>query len=164
LVCESRRRRDKISLRIVACFILAFAGPPVIAAGADSELIVVRRDGVTVRLEIERADGPRARQAGLMWRDHLAPRSGMLFDFERSQHIQMWMKNTLIPLDMLFVTERGELVYVERNASPRSLRLIASPRAVRYVLEINGGESVDLGFAPGDRFLLTPRSRTKHTP
>jgi len=96
-----------------------------------------------------------------MWRSYLAPRAGMLFDFERSKRVQMWMKNTLISLDMLFVTELGELVYVERNASPRSLRLIAAPRDVRYVLEINGGESADLGFAPGDRLLLTPRQRTQ---
>ena len=89
-----------------------------------------------------------------MWRRSLAPRTGMLFDFDRQQRVRMWMKNTLIPLDILFVTESGELVQIKRKATPGSLHLIASRQKVRYVIEINGGEADELYFAPGDRVLV----------
>jgi uncharacterized protein len=134
------------------------------ALSGENELVVLRRDGVAVRLQIEIADDARSRESGLMWREFLAPRTGMLFDFERARPVRMWMKNTLIPLDMLFVTESGEIVHIERNASPRSLRAIGPRRSVRYVLEINGGEAVELGFALGDRVLLNVRRGEEQLP
>lgn len=142
------------ALRIAAWLAAALGCWPGVAASAADELIVLRRDGVAVRLQIETANDARSRKRGLMWRKTLAPRSGMLFDFERPRRVRMWMKNTQIPLDLLFVTELGELVEIERNASPGSLRLIAPRHAVRYVLEINGGEASDFAFAIGDRVWL----------
>lgn len=106
-----------------------------------------------MRLQVEYARDSRSRSQGLMRRETLAPRSGMLFDFETPQRVQMWMKDTLIPLDMLFITEQGELVEIERGARPESLRIISSRHKVRYVLEINAGEARALEFFPGDRLV-----------
>ena len=78
----------------------------------------------------------------------------MLFDFHSMRPVQMWMKNTLIPLDMLFVTESGALVQIERNTSPHSLDLITAVEPVRYVVEINGGEAQSLEITVGDRMLV----------
>jgi uncharacterized membrane protein (UPF0127 family) len=124
------------------------------AIQTNDVLIVLRQDGVAVRLEFEQARGAVALKRGLMLRDYLAPRSGMLFDFKRSSRVGMWMKDTLIPLDMLFVSENGTLVQIEEDASPQSLMLISSRVPVRYVLEINAGEVRKLGFSIGDQLLL----------
>ncbi|HJM48183.1 MAG TPA: DUF192 domain-containing protein [Candidatus Marinimicrobia bacterium] len=132
------------------------------AAGPVSELIVQRRDGVAVRLHVEFAGDAHSRGRGLMKRQYLAPRTGMVFDFERRRRVHMWMKNTLIPLDILFITESGEVIQIKHQATPRSSRLITSRHKVRYVVEINGGEAEELGFALGDRVLLQQWSQSRH--
>lgn len=88
---------------------------------------------------------------GLMNRKELAADSGMIFDFENNGVVVMWMKNTLIPLDMLFITAEGRISGIARNAVPLSLERIAAPGPVRYVLEIKGGVAERLGIRPGDR-------------
>ncbi|ALN73196.1 hypothetical protein M673_10735 [Aureimonas sp. AU20] len=102
-------------------------------------------------IEIEIADTPSTRETGLMNRETLAEDSGMLFDFGEARPVDMWMKNTLIPLDMLFLDETGRIVRIGANAQPLSLDLISSGGPVRYVLEINGGAAARYGAAPGDR-------------
>ncbi len=103
--------------------------------------------GVTV--ELARTELERMR--GLMQRERLAPDAGMLFVFDESEDHSFWMKDTLIPLDMIFVDEGGRVVGVVERAEPRTL----SPRAVgvpsRYVLEVNGGWAAAHGVRPGDR-------------
>ena len=78
---------------------------------------------------------------GLMGRNSLAERHGMLFDFGQERRVSMWMKDTLISLDMVFFRSDGTLVYLEQAAKPRSLRKITPPMPIRYVLEINAGAS-----------------------
>ena len=102
-------------------------------------------------IEVEVADTPDAREIGLMNREKLGKDSGMLFDFGTTRTVDMWMKNTLIPLDMLFLDETGRVVRIGANAQPLSLELISSGQPVRYVLEINGGAAARYGAAPGDR-------------
>jgi uncharacterized membrane protein (UPF0127 family) len=92
-----------------------------------------------------------------MHRETLQARSGMLFDFARETAVRMWMKNTLIPLDMVFAGENGRIRYIASDTVPYSEALIEAPEPARYVLEINGGEARRLGIAPGDRLLLPPR-------
>ena len=121
---------------------------------ANEVLIVQRRDGVAVRFEVEHAREATTHRKGLMGREHLARRSGMFFDFQRTQRVRMWMKNTLIPLDMLFVTESGAIVHIARNTTPLSREVIAAAEPVRYVLEINAGVAQELGITAGDRVLL----------
>lgn len=132
------------------------------AVSAQDALTVVRRDGVAIYYQIELVDDPGSRTRGLMWRESLPRRTGMYFDFGRPQRVRMWMRNTLIPLDMLFVSEPGVLVDIKRNTSPGSLRLVGPSQAVRYVLEINGGEASEFDFTIGDRFILSQRRDPVH--
>jgi uncharacterized membrane protein (UPF0127 family) len=88
---------------------------------------------------------------GLMFRRTLAPDAGMLFLYDDDHEIQMWMKNTLIPLDMIFIRADGTILSIAERAVPRSLATIPSQGAARAVLEVNGGTAARLGIKPGDR-------------
>jgi len=114
------------------------------------ELSVQTKSG-TVRLEIEVADTRRQREQGLMYRRELAEKTGMLFDFKRLIAIRMWMKNTFIPLDMLFISKNGEIRQIARDTVPHSTEIIAAKEPVLAVLEIGGGEAKRLGIEVGDR-------------
>lgn len=100
---------------------------------------------------VEIAATPADRQQGLMFRRELPAWSGMLFDFERPQPVAMWMKNTLIPLDMLFIDAGGKVVRVAENTEPLSLTSIPAPVPVLAVLELNGGTAARIGIRAGDR-------------
>jgi len=101
-------------------------------------------------IDVEIADTPETREIGLMNRDQMDADSGMLFDFDVSRDVTMWMKNTLIPLDMLFMDHRGVVVRIAANAQPLSLSLIPSNAPVQYVLELNGGTAARYGAKVGD--------------
>jgi uncharacterized membrane protein (UPF0127 family) len=101
--------------------------------------------------EVETAITRKQRDRGLMFRTHLPEQHGMLFDFGPDQEVRMWMKNTLIPLDMVFIAADGHIHRIEHNAEPRSLRVIPSEGPVRYVLELKGGAADEYGIKPGDR-------------
>lgn len=115
---------------------------------------IVRSDGVRVELSVEVASDADRRRVGLMGRKHLATRHGMLFDFGAQTVVTMWMKDTPLALDMLFLDEHGQVVWLQPRTTPGSLALIGAPQRVRYVLEINAGEAQLLGIATGDRLLL----------
>ena len=101
------------------------------------------------QVEVARNDGERAQ--GLMYRRSLAPDRGMLFDFARVQPISMWMQNTYIPLDMIFIRADGSIARIAENAEPLSTRTIPSGEPVLAVLEVIGGTAARLGVKPGDR-------------
>ena len=88
-----------------------------------------------------------------MFRRTLAPDAGMLFDFEREQMVSMWMKNTYLSLDMLFVRADGIIHRIEASTEPLSERSISSGAPVRAVLELNAGTAARLGLRPGDRLI-----------
>jgi hypothetical protein len=100
---------------------------------------------------VELATTPAQMEQGLMFRQSLAPDAGMLFDFKTPSVAMMWMKNTLIPLDMLFVDGQGRVVNIHERAVPGSLATIAAAAPVRAVIELNGGTASRLGIRPGDR-------------
>ena len=83
----------------------------------------------------------------------MASNAGMLFDFEHIEPVTMWMKNTLISLDMLFLDDLGTIVFIARNTQPGSLRHISPGRPVRGVLELNAGTAARLGIKRGNRVL-----------
>jgi len=85
-----------------------------------------------------------------MFREELGQFQAMLFVYERPQPVAFWMKNTLIPLDMLFIDARGKIVAIAENARPGSLRMVGPGFAVASVLELNGGLANELGIKPGD--------------
>ena len=122
-----------------------------LAARAVEPICLELAGGAVQRYEVELAATPGARAKGLMFRRELAPRAGMLFDFGRDEVASMWMKNTFIPLDMVFADRNGVVRRIVRNARPRSLDTISSRTPVRAVLELNGGEAERIGLAAGDR-------------
>lgn len=128
---------------------LALAGQLAFAQLAVTPL-TVKTEEATHAFTVELADTPDAIREGLMFRDSLAPDAGMLFDFGEVRPASMWMKNTLIPLDMLFIDAKGEVVAIARNAVPGSLRSLGPGVPVRAVLEIPGGRAKELGIMPGD--------------
>ena len=157
-------RQTPRALRVALYVVLLVGGLVAARVATADELIVMRTDGVGVRLELEYVRDPAALKQGLMWRETLAHRHGMLFDFGSAQVVHMWMKDTLIPLDMLFFTETGKLAQIERNLNPHSISTITSVVPVRYVIEINAGEANQLGFDVGDRVLLSDVRARAHGP
>lgn len=101
------------------------------------------------QVEVARNDADRAQ--GLMFRRSMAQEHGMLFDFGRVEPVAMWMQNTYIPLDMLFIRSDGTIARVAANTEPLSTRTIPSGEPVLAVLELNGGAAARLGIKVGDR-------------
>lgn len=121
------------------------------AALADETKLTIRTAaGVEHAFTVELADTPEQQSRGLMFRESLAPDAGMLFDFHVSRPTNFWMQNTLIPLDMLFIREDGSIARIQVNAKPLDTTSIPSGEPVRYVLEVPGGRTLELGIAAGD--------------
>jgi uncharacterized membrane protein (UPF0127 family) len=111
---------------------------------------------------VEIADTAAARELGLMYRQHLGQDAGMLFIFNQPQQLTFWMKNTEIPLDMIFAGADGTVAGIIANAEPFSERQLSVAGDLQYVLEVNGGFAQRHGIKPGDRmqFLgLTPSAK-----
>ncbi len=100
------------------------------------------------QVEVARTEQQRA--TGLMFRHELAPDRGMLFDFEIERHVAMWMKNTPLSLDMLFIAADGRVVRIAAHTEPFSTERIVSGEKVASVLELLAGSAERLGIAPGD--------------
>ncbi len=98
---------------------------------------------------IELAISGEQRTRGLMFRKQMPQDYGMLFDFDRTQKVMMWMKNTFLPLDMIFMRVDGTIAHIVENTTPHSLAIISSRFPVRYVLELNAGEVARTGMRPG---------------
>lgn len=130
------------------------------AMRAHSGTVTIDTAAGPQRFTVELAITDPERQKGLMFREHLDDDSGMLFLFEKQKELSFWMKNTRIPLDMLFIDEGGTVAGIVENAEPLTLvsRKVAAPS--RYVLELNGGAARKLGLAAGQRvhFEGVPRS------
>ena len=101
------------------------------------------------RVEVARSEEKQAR--GLMFRERLAPDAGMLFPFDPPRPASFWMKNTLIPLDMIFIRADGTIARIAANTVPHSLEPVGVREPVVAVLEIAGGRAAELGIAEGDR-------------
>jgi hypothetical protein len=114
-------------------------------------LQIVTHDGRVHNFRVEIADNDASRERGLMFRKSLAPDAGMLFDFKTPQDVSFWMKNTLIPLDMVFIDAHGVVLNVAANATPLSEANIPSAGPVLGVLEIKGGRAAEIDIEPGDK-------------
>jgi uncharacterized protein len=146
----------RVGRRFVLATPLMFAAA--IAHGQNDSQIKYERSsleivagGREIKFDIELAVTEPQREHGLMFREKLGPYEGMLFDFFREQPVSFWMKNTLIPLDMLFIAGDGTIKHIHANAVPLSTDTIPSEFPVRAVLEINGGSARLLGIKPGDK-------------
>jgi uncharacterized membrane protein (UPF0127 family) len=139
---------------------LAFVAAPAAAlhvllsapAGAQqaSTSLSIAGAAASHQFQVEIADDPLEQTRGLMYRHDMPKDHGMLFDFGADRPASFWMRNTYIPLDMLFIREDGTIESIAERTTPLSERSIKSRGPVRYVLEINGGLSDELGIKPGD--------------
>lgn len=130
-------------------FLVLIAG--VAYAQALESLSIATQGGQrqTFRVEVARNDADRAQ--GLMFRRSMPADQGMLFDFGRVEPVSMWMQNTYLPLDMLFIRADGTIARIAANTEPLSTRTIPSGEPVLSVLELNAGTAARLGIKPGDR-------------
>ena len=114
-------------------------------------LTIVTKGGKNHTFTVELAVTPRQREQGLMNRQEMADDKGMLFAFGETRQVYMWMKNTYIPLDMLFIGKDGKIRTIRQNAEPLSEAIIDSGGPIDYVLELNGGTAKRLGIRAGNR-------------
>ena len=119
----------------------------------DAENLMVSTENGGVVYEVEIADTDLERSAGLMFRTDFPLNRAMLFDFGQIRAVSMWMKNTPLPLDMLFVDETGLVVGVAENTTPQSLDVISAPQPIRYVLELNAGQVATNRIETGSRLV-----------
>ncbi|RXF72069.1 DUF192 domain-containing protein [Hansschlegelia zhihuaiae] len=139
-----------------AAFVLAISvAASAFAAAMLEKLTFETADGPRV-FQIEVALTPEQRQTGLMYRRTLPEDHGMLFDFGSPQEITMWMQNTYVSLDMVFVSEDGRVTRIAERTEPLSTRIISSGAPARYVVEVLGGTAKRIGLKPGDR-VVHPR-------
>jgi uncharacterized membrane protein (UPF0127 family) len=134
---------------LVPLMLIAAARAP--GRGADLDTLeIVSKTGVHA-FTVELAVTEDQRERGLMFRRELPEGRGMLFKFEPDQVVSMWMHNTYIPLDMIFIRGDGRILRIAENTTPQSDRIISSGSPARGVLEVIGGTARKLGLAPGDR-------------
>jgi uncharacterized protein len=136
-------------MRFIHAFWLWLALTVSAVAAERSALTVVTAKGEHV-FQVEVADTNETRAQGLMFRTEMAADAGMLFDFKTEQPVYFWMKNTYLPLDMIFIRANGSVARIEANTVPLSERSVPSGSPVRYVLEINAGRAAQIGLKPGD--------------
>lgn len=106
---------------------------------SDTKLLTIHAGGLKHQFNVEIANTQQTREKGLMNRKEIAPDSGMLFILEKTQIAHMWMKNTLISLDMLFIDNDGVIKHIHRNAIPHSTEIITHNKPVSAILELPGG-------------------------
>jgi len=140
-------RSGLAALRLAIALVLLSAAA---ACSADNRAVLHTAKG-DFTFTVEIADTEAQRAKGLMFRTALAPDAGMLFDYHREQEAAFWMQNTLIPLDMVFISADGIVKTIHVNARPMDTTSIPSEVPVRFVLEIAGGRSVEIGLKVGDR-------------
>lgn len=105
------------------------------------------------KIDIEIADNEESRTTGLMFRDKMEQNQGMLFIFPNEEPQAFWMKNTILPLDIIFVNSKMEIVKIQKNAVPYSEKSLPSVKPAQYVLEVNAGYCDKIGISEGDRIV-----------
>jgi uncharacterized membrane protein (UPF0127 family) len=146
--------RRRASLWALAAILVVTAGAWQRQAGAAEiqSLEIVTKSGVKM-FSVEIAKTEKERETGLMYRKELADGRGMLFDFAPEQMVSMWMKNTFIPLDMIFVGADGRVTRIAENTEPQSLAIISSGAPAKGVIEVIAGTARKYGIAQGDQVI-----------
>jgi hypothetical protein len=144
-----RRKIIRLSL-LVLILAAVFRVAPAVAAP-----LIIHAGGSAYRFEVELATTAAQREQGLMFRQSMAANAGMLFLYPSEQPVAFWMKNTLIPLDMLFLKADGSIARIAANAVPHDETPIPSNASVKAVLEVNGGTATALGIKEGDKVEYT---------
>lgn len=134
-------------------FILLLLLAPVGAWAADMTQLTVVTPTSRIKFTVELAETDEQQHKGLMFRESLPEQHGMIFDFGSPRHIDMWMKNTLISLDMIFIDNSGIITQISPNTVPESLDIIPSKKDTRAVLEVAAGTASRLHMIPGDKVI-----------
>jgi len=152
--CAIAGARRPLAVIAAALALLAVAGHPLQAQErfAKAELVIVS-GAKSHKFTVEIARTRNQRAQGLMWRRKVPRNTGMLFLHPSDRILQMWMKNTFVPLDMLFIDRSGTILEIKERAVPHSTAVIGSRQKARAVLELAGGTASRLGVKPGDRVL-----------
>jgi uncharacterized protein len=147
-----RRFSRRLMMSLVVAFgVLASLRPDAaVQAASVQPLEIATRSGVHV-FSVEMATTEEEKQTGLMHRKELPDGKGMLFDFSPEQQISMWMKNTYISLDMIFIRADGRILRIAENTEPLSTRIISSGGLAKGVLEVIAGTAQKYGIQPGDK-------------
>ncbi len=148
----TRRRVRCLMMSLVAAFgmLVSPSHESIVQAASVQPLEIVTKSGVHV-FSVEMATTEEERQTGLMHRRELPDGKGMLFDFSPEQQISMWMKNTYISLDMIFIRADGRILRIAENTEPLSTKIISSGGLAKGVLEVIAGTAQKYGIQPGDR-------------
>jgi uncharacterized membrane protein (UPF0127 family) len=134
----------------VLCLLISLLTSPTRAQGGLEPLEITTATG-THAFQVEIANNEASREKGLMYRRFMPADRGMLFEFERSEPVAFWMKNTYISLDMVFIARDGTVTHVAANAEPLSEAIVPSGGPCVAVLELNGGEAARIGLREGDK-------------
>jgi len=152
-------------MRLISALIISFVVlTGVTACQAQPRVSIIAKEGREITFQVEIADTPTKREMGLQYRRELAPDHGMVFLFPMEERQSFWMKNTPIPLDMIFISAERKIVGIVENTVPFSLDGRSVSGTSQFVLEINGGLSRRYGFKAGDsvRFQgFSPQSATR---
>lgn len=146
-------RFQKIAMGMMAASFI-FAAFVAVGQVQKEKLTIVTAAGDRHVFQIEIASTSEEIEHGLMFRENMPADDGMLFLFEEAEEVSFWMKNTRIPLDMVFIAPDGKIIKIHENAAPHSLDHVSSEGVVIAVLEINGGRAAALGIKAGDRVEL----------
>lgn len=140
-------------LALLALLVAAQIGGAARAQGPsrDREALTIVTATGRHAFKVEIADNDADRAQGLMYRRHLDPDRGMLFDFGRTEVVTMWMQNTYVSLDMIFIRADGSVARIAPNTEPLSTRVISSGEPVPFVLEVVAGTAARIGLKAGDR-------------
>ena len=142
---------NRRTLFIAFAAALALTAPALALVAFEKSELIIESGAAKHRFAIEVARTPEQLQQGLMFRPKMAADAGMLFLYDPPQPIAMWMMNTLIPLDMLFIGVDGRIINIHERAVPGSTATIESAGPARAVLELNGGTAARLNLKAGDR-------------
>lgn len=124
-------------------------------------LSIETKSGEIFEFDVELAESDEQKSRGLMYRREMGEREGMLFLYRRDQVVTMWMANTFLPLDMLFIERNGRIARIQANTVPQSREVISSRKRVRAVLELNAGTARSLGISVGDKVLYDRLNQLK---
>lgn len=144
-----------ILLIVTAFFLISFKSEEIDDKNYNTNLQIINSKNSKVRnFKVKIAKKQQERELGLMFVNNLPKNFGMVFEFEKEQMVYMWMKNTKIPLDMIFIDKDNRIIAIKHKAMPESLKTISSEKEVNKVLEINGGLCQKLDINIGDKIIV----------
>jgi uncharacterized protein len=132
----------------------ALKNNPTYSFNKEGELSFLNGNGNTIsQIDVEVADDDSQRQRGLMFRDKMEENQGMIFLFDKEAPQAFWMHNTILPLDIIYINSKMEIVHIAKNAKPFDDTSLPSVKPAQYVVEVNGGYTTKLGIKEGDKIV-----------